>query len=309
MESLKITWKNKRLWWLGFFVTLGSVGQGFSYTTDAEKNGSIQMEKVSDFIQANVGISIAIAGAALVIFLGLLALRIFSQAALIRTLADLPVFATMPVKSLLKEGRHFFWRILGIDILLVTALLLVLLALSMPVFFLASLKSNILAAMVAGVALLIFLPLAVMAYFVHILAYPYAVIADFGVRKSLEAAYLLWRSNMGKSIIVALILGLIGFAFLATVIMALILLAIPFAVAGALSYLMFAQSGLFAIIGIGIVVLLAALLGTQSVLAVFSQCVWVLFFKQRAMHKAPREDSLKKEKEAVLTPAAQPEVA
>ncbi|HMN19298.1 MAG TPA: hypothetical protein PKA31_01715 [Candidatus Moranbacteria bacterium] len=309
LKSWKITWNNKKLWWLGFFVALGSVGQSFSYKGDTESGPVGNMEKLWNFALNHTGIVITVASLALLLFVGLLVLRIFSQAALIRSLSDLPVFATLPIRTLLGEGRKFFWRIMGIDFLFFAAIISALLALGMPVFFLISLESNILAAMVAGMALLIFLPLAILAYFVRTFAYLYAVIANFGMRKAIEGAYLLWRRKIGESIALALILGLIGFVAFLGAFATVLIAAIPLVVLGALAYAVFAQAGLFVIIGIGIALLLGLLFFVQAVLTVFSQSAWVLFFQSHAMHKVPEKELDKEESRMVAGHSPEPEAA
>ena len=284
-EAWLVTWKNKYLWWFGLFLTLGG-GLNLNFPGF---NGSKEPGKIPDSINIFFSnhweiISIAIA---VVIFLWLIfvVLGIVSKAGLMKTLAKIKKSKDGDFKKGFKEGRKYFWKLVAVNLFLAVSLIALILIFFVPVAMLFYLNAPIFGILATLLAIIIFIPLAVLACFLGKYASFYVVLSDLGIKESLDNSYRLFRKNILSSIVMSLIFIPISLAlFLATLILLAFVFLLFLAIGFALYHFLLKTGIMIAVVSGGSVALVFLVIAS-SIYKVFYQTVWFLFFKEIATIK------------------------
>ncbi|MDD5397061.1 MAG: hypothetical protein PHW24_03300 [Candidatus Moranbacteria bacterium] len=278
-KALLMTWNNKFLWVFGLLIFLGSL---FS-------NVNVDTNKLSNQNYVSFGSHPGIVGfvsvAMLLLIAALFLLRIVSMAAIIKSVSDINLYKQLKIKNILQESRVFLWRIFLLEIIIGLTLLAVALVLSIPVVYLFALNAKALAWIALVGAIVIILPLLVLAYYLRRYAIIYIVLGNFKIRISLEAAYLMFEKNSKKSLLMGVVSIFLGIAFCATLIAAGLLLLILLSPFGLIAYFVFAKVGLMAISILGAFIGALLMLAMFSWYEVFLQAVWVFFFQEIGFEK------------------------
>lgn len=285
-KAFLFTWKNRYLWWFGFFLTLANIG-GFNYFYgDAGKNPtSPVMENLSRYSQwIFIGILFA-----LVIIIALAILGLLSRGALISSVEKINRNQPTDFKASFKEGKKYFWKIFSISIFSGLFIFAALLILAPPVAFLFLNHNYFLGGVMATLAVIIFIPLLILVFYLKIFGNLYAVLGGLKPWAAIESAYNLFRKNIRPSILVAVFFIPIGLLFFLLVIFTLIPIAFVVLPLALLFFLLVGPFGAAVAGIIGLILLAICIFFLRAVLEVFFQTVWILFFHEIA---APKEKEI-----------------
>lgn len=241
-----------------------------------------EYQQIIDFASTHFQFVVAAFVIIFLIWLVLLLIGIISRGALIKSIQKNIKGVKSNFKSGFQDGKKYFWKIMLIGILCMIFTTAAMFVFIIPITILFSSKSFILGGISVFVAIIVLVPLLFLIYFAQIFGSLYAVLADLSVWDSLEKGYRLISKNVWASILISLLLLLANIIFGILFLTVLIFLAIPFLILGSLLFLIFSTAGaIVAACMAGVVfALLALFLG--SIMKVFSQAVWVLFFNEIA---------------------------
>ncbi|MBU2028605.1 hypothetical protein KJ761_01795 [Patescibacteria group bacterium] len=287
-EAWQITWKNKYLWWFGLLVALsGGVGSNFSSGGWEEKGGWEEnvKQKASDWMALYW--EWIVLGFILLILLMIvfIILNIWGRGALVASLGKVIAKEATNFKAGMKEGKKFFWPILGLNLFLFGISLATLIIIGTPIVILFLAKAYWVGGFLALVGLLIFILLVILFSFLQKYGILYLVLGKVSFWAALENAYRLLRRNLLSSVIMGIIfIPLSLLAGLAAIVFILGILLI-FLIPGVLAYFLIGKWAIITLAILGILILLAGILAINSIYAVFAQAVWILFFRHIALPK------------------------
>jgi hypothetical protein len=248
-DAFAVSWRNKYLWFFGFFV--GGVGSSFggnipSGAGNFDGGGSEQSGAGASGLAAqlgpgvfdNVALLVALAVVGLVILLLFIALTLISQGALAENVAAIDRGEGRRFGSGWRAGLANIWRVLGYYVAYFLITLGLLIAIGVPIALLVgvtfavtqSVAARVIVAVLAGLLgiaalILVFIPLSIVGQYAlrEVVVRRIGIFASFGggVGRSL----LVWLINLGLGIgvtIAALIgLGIVGLVlFLPTILLA-----------------------------------------------------------------------------------------
>lgn len=301
-NAFVLTWKNRYLWWFGFFLALSNLGS-FNYTNDnRDKKDFHQIFTTHPEAAKFVAIGAIIF---LLIFIAIVILGIISRGALISSIGKNRAGRPSNFKSAWRTGRKFFWRVFLIDLLCGIFILGAMLVLFPPVYFLFSAHSYIIGVLMAIVAAIIFIPLIILVAYLRIFGYLYAILGKLKPWASIENAYSLFRKNIGSSFLMAICLIPVGIILFLLIAFLIIPLAIVLAPLALIFFLIAGHIGAIIVGAFGLLILGVFLIFLKSVMEVFTQAVWVLFFHEIASPKEP-EAVPEEEKEESSKPVVNP---
>jgi len=285
-KALKITMKNRFLWLFGVLVALIGGFDSFDYSR----------------IDLRSRLMVAIP-AIIIVSLILIILSTIARAGLIRSLGKIEENKNPSFGTQLKDGRRFFWKLIGLEAILILSFLVVMAILFLPVIFLFASKNNAGGIFVSLFASLIFLVLIVIWTFLRIFGRLYAVLGNIGIMSSLEKAYSLFINNIKKSLKMLLLFIPIGILiYIATVILWNLVSSLFILLDQIASDFLGKSTDISGSIGT-ILVFIPATIFLKAVYEVFSQSAWVLFFYEIA---SPKDDKglpeKEKEEDAVSAP-------
>lgn len=289
-DAIRITLRNRYLWFFGFFVGLGSGGGGGGGGGgDFDEQGSAEIASVAAVQQGAFDNAPLIAGLVLVgllIFLAFFALYVVSQGGLTESVAAVDRGEERRFSSTWRAGARNFWRVLLQILLFLGIVLGLLLAVGIPVALLVvgafatdSIALRVVAvifAVLAAVALLVvvFVFVAITRQF----ARRELVLRGASVLGSVGSGYRLFRGNLGRSVLVWLIqLGLMlaaGIALLIALVIVGLLLFLPTILLAVAQYTT-------AAIAAGVVaglILLPLLVVAIAILGTFNHSYWTLAY-------------------------------
>lgn len=288
-SAARLTWRNKFLWFFGFFAG-ASASFNFPGGGGDFGNGGFQapLRDTAAWIQNNLALflTVVITLAVLFVVVGIV-LSMISQGALVESVAALDRGEERRFGSAWRAGTANFWRVLGLKVLfllisiaLSLALTLVLVAPTVGIFFATeSVAARVIAvvfAVLTGLALLllIFLPLAVIGQW----ALRRLVIDRDRIWESIRSGYGLFRRNIGRSLLIWLIqLGLMlgaGIVMLIAILLLGLLLVGPAFLLGRADY----TTAAIAVGAIGGAVLLAVFFVLSAILGTFNSSYWTLAY-------------------------------
>ncbi|HAT73711.1 MAG: hypothetical protein US30_C0005G0005 [Candidatus Moranbacteria bacterium GW2011_GWF2_36_839] len=290
-DAWKITWKNRYLWWFGFFVTLGG-GGGMNYffnSGEEEKLDPAQNEKILEFFSQNMHwiLTFAIIAFLLVIIFSILC--IIGKGALIASIEKNSKGEVANFKSGWDSGKKNFWKIFIIDFSLGIFIFLTLLILIAPVAILFVNKNYIIGGILAFLAVLIFIPIAILSSYLKTYGYFYSIFGKLNFWPAVENAYNLFVKNIWASILLSLIFIPLGIILMLVILAILPLLLLVFLILGAIGYFALGKITAIVIGAIGVAIFFLYAIFVKSIYAVFSQAIWILFFHEIATPKIPEE--------------------
>jgi hypothetical protein len=185
-----------------------------------------------------------------------------------------------------EAGRKFFWRFLGLRLLIAITLILILILVVLAFIGAFVLAANASLWLILPITLLCvpaifgFTLLAVYLSLASALAERYIVIKNLPIIESIDNAIHLVRKKIG-SVVIAWLINLvinlvIGIAYL-------VLIAVPvvfFIVLGSVSYLIGKELGLMIIIPLAALVIMAISLLAQGIFTTYLSVYWTLVFKK-----------------------------
>lgn len=293
-QAFSITWKNKFLWFFGFLVLLGSIGTNLNVNDNdvAEQGQKIQF--IIAFIQNNPGLSAILGLVMVMVLVGLFLLRILAATGIIKAVNDINLYRQLSVVAILKESRVYLVRLLLLELLIGTVLVIVAIVLAIPVLYLFAIKATLLASLAMAVAIVIILSLVFLAYFLAKYAGFYIILSNTKLRMSLELAYAIFVKNIKESLVMSLTILTASIVLLVAVLLLCLLLVVVFGPLGLIAYLIFAKTGVMAVLIIGILAYMAILGTVFSWYMSFLYASWLLFFQNIALEKQDKKKILEK---------------
>jgi hypothetical protein len=306
-DAWKITWKHKFLWWLGLFSGSASLGINFPTSFGSERNqGKVEdLEKIKDFVITHQELLIFSVITLIAIAILFLIIGFIARGGLIKSIHKISKGEKTGFKAGFKEGKLYFWRILGIGLFNFFSVSFSILVISVPIVILFLNKAYVSAILLTLLGILVFLFIAIVISFMRIFGNIYAVIGDLNLRSSLEKAYELFRNNFAASIIMSLFFIPISLALVLGFIILLVPIILIFFLFGLVLYYAMAQTGIIITVVFGVAFLLIILMAAGSVYQTFNQTVWILFFYEIAKPKVTEEvlEEIKEEqKESIGEP-------
>ena len=226
-DAFRISWRNKYLWFFGFFA--GGTSSGFSVPTIPSGGGGGDFDDLdpggSEFSSSlaaqtgqgvfeNVGLLVALGVVVLLIVLVFIALGLISQGALAESVAAVDRGEQRRFSSAWRAGLSSLWLVLGYYVLFILISIGFLLAIGIPLALLVggtffateSVGARVSVAVLAGLAaigllILVFIPLAIIGQF----ALRELVVRRERVLYSIGGGYRLFRRNPGRSLLVWII--------------------------------------------------------------------------------------------------------
>ncbi len=204
-----------------------------------------------------------------------------SQGALIASASKLDEDKKINFKEALNKGIEKFWSILGLNIATRFILYFTLIILSIPFAMLYMFNSsNTAITFITILAFFILIPIAIILSFVLKYAFAYVVIKNQSAVSAFILAWRLFLANWLISIEMAIILFLINFVVGILLVIAIVVLALPFLGLMILMILVQNAVGLNVSLGLGLLITLVLLLFTGSGLAAFQYSAWTILFQK-----------------------------
>lgn len=292
--ALKITWRNKYLWFFGLFASL-LVGGGEYEILRRGLGGTIENSpflywgKISQIdwqsFFYNIGNIIKQEPTSffkvLFVFLLILVLSVFliwlavvSQSALVKATASNISNKKNNFKEEVAEGINNFWPVLGINIIGKVLVYLGFLIISLPLLLTAS-QTGILFYLIFFV---IFIPLTLAFYLIMKYAIAFVVIKKENFIASLKLGWNLFIANWLVSIEMAIILFAIYFAISMAIILLLFVLAAPFLFLAIIFYKFTSIIGFWLIVILAAILLLAVIIVGGASLTTYQITSWTTLF-------------------------------
>ena len=289
-EAFRITWRNKFLWFFGFFV--GSASFNFPSTNFGGQRGAPFGPGPGPlrWISENLVLFLVIVGALIaVLVLVFIVLAMISHGALAESVAALHRGEPRRFGVAWRAGTAYFWRVLGLKLLF----FLMALGLALVVFLPAVLGalavfaatesvglrvlSVVLAALfVVAMLILVFLPFAIVNQF----ALRELVVGGRRIMDAIGGGFGVFRRNIGRSLLAWLVqLGVMLGLGLATLLVVVILGVILLGPAVAL----FAADQTAAAVAVGVIgglLFLIPVLVISGALSAFNHAYWTLAYLQ-----------------------------
>ena len=256
-KSLQTAWRYKYLWLFGFFLEIMDGGDNIRHTRH-EWN-------------IDPGLLIAIIFAALFLFLIFWLISILSEGALVHGVSRIEFGKKTSLSDCFSAGLSYFPKIFGIKLLAAIAVIAVILGsvLFMVPAFIAAAGLGIVVAifMIPFMIVLSFMIISIEAWSVR-----YVVLQKKSWTEGLEYGWHMLKTNVGKTIGVALSSVLVKIIIVIGVLMCMAFLAIPFVLMGMANLWMGLIPGI--IVGSFILMLLTGYMG------VYSSSLWTYAFMQ-----------------------------
>jgi len=269
VKSFQIAWKHKWLWIFGFFAGAGISAPNFggggslNWSEQPPERVSAQVSELGHQYWP------LLLGLALILFFVLILFTIagiFAHAALIRGAAAINEDRETSFSLSLKEGSHYFGRLLGLGLLLFVVVVMPILGFFGTTIWAFLNGYNILGVLfglMSALFVLALLPLGVLLALLFHFSTRAIVLLDHRILESLGSAWALVRANFGTSLILWLVSLLLTMGFAASAFFIMLILGVPLVIFGILS---FANGYTLATIGIFAFLVIAAL----AVLAIFT---------------------------------------
>jgi hypothetical protein len=299
-RSWEITWKYKYLWMLGFIISLASGGSSLSNSSNwqnSSNSAGSSASAFSDFMGAYIVLLIIFALVVGFIMFVIGILSIMAQGGLISAAGKIERGGTSSLKEAFGAGVHYFWRMLGLSILIglvifaVVIVFLVILGIIALIFFAGGNQSLLapgLACLIPSAILFIAVLVVIIILLTLISNYAtrFIVLEDAGVMDGLRRGYALVRSRWLDTFVMYLVIAVItgvGGAILAipgfAVALPSIFAVIAAAAAKNVGLMLLGVAGL----------MFAGLIGAafSSIVTVYGSVAWTLTFLKVSAPDAP----------------------
>lgn len=280
-----ISLRNPYLWFFGLFVG----GSGFNVSLSNQNGNFSPSRGLAQFAENNLA-AIIIVGVVLLLLLvvAFIALTIISQAGLVASVASLREGQTSGFAATWRSGTSNFWRMLGLRVILLLAGILLFLLILIPAVLAGVLIFNLSEPGFTSVTLVVVVALLAIVLLI-LLFVPFSVISALAARElvlgggrvfgSIGGGYNLFRSNIGKSLLVWLIQ--IGMVIVIGVLLSLVTFTLGFAVSSLLSPLLvgFGLGDILLVAGALIVFSLPFLI-LGAIVGTFFHAYWTIAYLQ-----------------------------
>lgn len=262
VDSLRLVWKHKFLWFFGLFAggasSFGGYNGNFSSDFGGSDNGNGQSStprEITDWVNAHWQLLILLIAAAIIVGLLLWLWSIVCRGAVIGSVRDLRSDRPISFSSAFARGRESFWRLLLFDLFLILIFLGLGIIFSALIFFVILLAA---AAGTAGIVILSMLGLWLLTFFGFGLGYLacctiwflpiifFGILFNFANRAvileggrpvaALKRSWYLIMNNLSQSLIMFLISVGLSIGASIALVLAVGLTAIPTIIAWVIAY-------------------------------------------------------------------------
>src|SRR3989338_4640149 len=222
-RALDITWRNKFLWILGLFlfsfsnynflnILIGAPAQ------DPKWSRGVNTELFyRTLTEKPLMVALVLAVSLLFIFL-FLYLGAVAKAGVILSADRIEKKEKPGLRKAIKEGRNFSWRLIGVSIAAASVLLLAGVLLLVPVYYLYDSGLVLRAAMLGGLAVIIYIPLFFIVSFTAILSSNFVVLGELNLSEALASGFDLftryWVQIILFSFLVLFMNAVLAFVFI-----------------------------------------------------------------------------------------------
>lgn len=280
---------------VGLFPAISNI---YSYADNPGTDKSME-----NFIDQHTELFFAIFILCVIVYLVLAIIGIIGRGALVYSSDSEIRKKSSNFKLGFSEGKKHFWNIFILSIILFLLFLISIIVLAVPVIFLFYREAYIIGSILAVIALFILIPLAILFSFAKTYGYIYIVLGKLSSMSALEAAYELFLKNIFASIIMGLLFIAVSAVMGAAIFLIILPVALFFLALGFGLYFTVGTIGAIAVIIPAALIFLAITLILRSIFEVFSQAVWILFFREIA---SPKKEELIKETEKIEKTEALP---
>lgn len=294
-QALSIAWHNKYLWVFGFFASMGGGGNCSNILDKDDASGAYSGAR--DWVFSHLGLLALLIMAAIGLFIILMVLYLISKGGLIKSVSMISGKEQSNFEKTLGSGLRYFWRMLGLDLLFGLALILVLGITVIPPILMMIMGGTGVKLIGLVWIFLLALPIIALVYcgsLVVNFGYQIAVINDKKIFDAINDAYHLFKTNVGRSILLGLIIIGIAFLYVIALIIAMIILAIPFIILGLVNMWAGLIPGI--VIGLPIILIISAIFGT------FTYSYWTLAYLQLSALQSRSQE------QTDITPVSVPDV-
>jgi len=299
-QAVIIAWRHKYLWLFGLFATLMGGGEyeiitkGLSgdtsnslfpnYNRLAEigllnKNTFANLVLIlkNNFSEAIIPLLAVIA--ILVIFIFLVWLMVVSQTALVDNSSKIIGGKTdeLGFTKGIKAGAKFFWPVVGLNLLMRAVIYLAFLLIALPTVLSVGQANSPLNSLYV-VLFIILIPLAIVFAFIIKYAICYVIIKNHSFIQSLHSGWRLFAKNWLVSVEMAFILFLANFLAGLAILLALLILVVPFLFLALILYKLASLIGFWLVIIVGLIALLALVMLGGAALTTFQTVSWTGLF-------------------------------
>jgi len=296
-QAWELTWRNKYLWWFGIFAALLGNGGEFEilFNNAGANPGQVLFpawQRVAgtgvfrSSTLANLGnllkndtlnmlIVLVTCLIILAVFIFLVWLVVVSQAALVNNTAAAIKQKKNNFKDGWTSGAMNFWPVLGLNVLVKAVIYALLTAISLPVIFW---NSNFSANLFYILALVIMAPVAIILSFIAKYAIAYAVVNKYKAGQAIGRSWKLFKANWLISFEMAIILFGINLLVGLAIVLAILVLAVPFLFLGLIFYYAFSLLGSWLIAVLAFASFLFIVVTVGAALAVFQIASWTGLF-------------------------------
>lgn len=319
-RSFQIIWKNKFLWFFGFFLggasSFGGFNFGNSFKTQEKDGEQLQgmFWQARDLFLTHLKTIIPILiiiGALLIIFvLFMIIMRILSRSALIKGVNKLDENIQTSLKESFKEGKSYFFKIIGVSLLFLIVKLIIIgipLAFFVYGFFLAFLKEgSILPSFIVFSVFGFFLFIIAASVIVAILkliqkyAYNFLVLKDQKILESIKNGFNLFKKFWKQSALMWLWLLLISLALGFIIFLAIIVLILPFLLLGFILYLILKTVGIVIAVSFGALVMIVFFAVLRGGVTAFYETIWILTFKRLSEKESAETQAIPQNSEKAI---------
>jgi len=281
----EITWKHKGLWVLGILANCsGGSSRGSSNLSRIPeyRTGGGEFPQIERWFQSIpeetwIAIGIAVLCGILLLALIFWVLAAIGNGGLIAGFQMAETGETVTLASAFQQGIRYFWKLLGIQLILGIA--------SLVVFAPMIVGGILMTVLTFGVALLCLIPLSCLLVPVGFVISIYTqltqvalIVEDLDIVAAFQRAWEVFRSHLGQIIVMGLILGIGGFIVGLILAIPFILMALPFITGLIVGTGTSSLTGLSVTL-IGIVIYLPVLLLAGGIMRTFITGSWTLTYR------------------------------
>ncbi|MDD4271454.1 MAG: hypothetical protein PHF50_01475 [Patescibacteria group bacterium] len=296
-QAWQLTWRNKYLWWFGIFAAL--LGNGGEFEILFNNNGGNPGESLFPawqriastglfsghtltnignlFRQDTLNMILVLVACLIALAICLLAiwLVIVSQAAIVNNSSLIIKQKKHALKDGFNSGMLNFWPVLALNIIIKAAIYVLLAAISLPVIFY---QTSFSAKLFYIIALVVAVPVAIILSFIMKYAVAYVVINKSKVAVAIKQGFQLFKENWLISFEMAIILFFINLLIGLVIVLAILVLAVPFLFLGLIFYYSFSLVGSWLIAALAFASFLFIVVMAGAALAVFQISSWTGLF-------------------------------
>lgn len=297
-KAFQITWKHKYLWVLGFLVALAGSGSNFNSNFNSQSS-SQDFSGAGKWLESYLIIIVLVVLILMFLYFIIWILSIIAQAGLVGAVDGIESGKEMGLGKAFGIGAHYFWRALGINILLGLVMFVLVMVFVVPMIAgvvlialqgkeaTAAIVSSLICLIPAFFLVILFLIIVgAIVGVINMYAMRFAVIKDKRVIESIRSGWRLIKEHKTETMIMFLLLLLTSALYGIVMLIPALIVGLPsifIIIAGAAAK----NVALLALGAFGVMVLVLVMAVIRGVYEVFHSSAWTLTF--RNLQVSPEE--------------------